>query len=166
MSNAKIVHLKASQSVFAAAGGRIGLFGYEEEAGTMRFQYGASPTVDVAYAALRNSPNTFSGVNTFQNLVVITGLPSGRGVVAGTGGTITSSPYFTVDTTTGVYAFGGSQQAATYPGRGVKVCGVGASYRSPAIELIEQSGSKTIVFVPFVAFRTRLLRIPVHERLA
>lgn len=70
MSNAKIVHLKASQSVFAAAGGRIGLFGYEEEAGTMRFQYGASPTVDVAYAALRNSPNTFSGANTFQTITV------------------------------------------------------------------------------------------------
>lgn len=70
MSNAKIVHLKASQSVFAAAGGRIGLFGYEEEAGTMRFQYGASPTVDVAYAALRNSPNTFSGANTFQTVTV------------------------------------------------------------------------------------------------
>lgn len=79
--------------------------------------------------------------NAIESLVTLVGgsFTAGRGVYVGSGGQLADSPHYTVDTVQGIYSFGGSQQAATYPGRAVKIRGVGASYRSPAIELIEQS---------------------------
>lgn len=63
--NKKFVELVEPDSVFEAAGGRVGLFGYSTTQETLRMQYGASPTSQVAFMAKRNGPNTFTGLQTF-----------------------------------------------------------------------------------------------------
>lgn len=50
------------------------------------------------------------------------------------------SSFATYDILNGVYRFGGSSNDSSYPGRGVYINGVGASYRSPRIDLREGDG--------------------------
>lgn len=66
----RIVELIDAKSVFEVGGGRPGLFGYENEAATLRMQIGASPTANIMYVARRDAAQTFQGTQTFAGQVV------------------------------------------------------------------------------------------------